>query len=119
MRKSSALIFLIALLMFAATGCDASVACGEYVMVNADGPVTPTIVIKSNGTFRFDYFLVSGKYVSGGYSVNGDTLTLSGGGKTFVFTVDGDVLEFNSYKSSEINSLTEIPNSAQFVLDND
>ncbi|MDD6276429.1 MAG: lipocalin family protein [Clostridia bacterium] len=112
----AAMLLSVALLV---TGCDSSVQSGEYVMANSDGPITPYLIIKNDGSFRFDYFLTGGKYIGGKYDVNGETLTLtaSGGEQKYVFEINGDILIFKKYRSSDINGIVDIPDSAEFVFD--
>lgn len=100
------------------SGCDSTVAGGKYVMANSDGPVTPYVVITGD-SFHLDYFLLRGKYISGKYDVDGNLLILtsSDGTETYVFEINEDILTFKKYKSSEINAIVEIPNGAEFVLD--
>lgn len=104
MKKFFCAFIAAALLLLGACGSSSPVTYGRYVDSESE-PLGRQIILRENGNFSFKYSSLYGLSFRGTYEVSEDgTLTLkSEGGKSYIFTVDGDDLIFKAEGSDSFD----------------
>ena len=97
-----------------------SISVGDYVMEKSDEIVKPTVQIKDDNKFIFNYSPLSSYMALGSYEVddNHNLILKTDDGKfQYVFKLKGKTLIFNSEESAEMLSYANIPDGSIFKLD--
>jgi hypothetical protein len=122
-------IFILALfitIVIGLCGCfdksetlEESISVGDYVMEKSEEIAKPTVQIKDDNKFIFNYSPISSYMALGTYEVDDDSnliLKTDDGKFQFVFKVKERTLIFNSEESAEMSSYVNIPDGSIFKL---
>lgn len=116
MKKLVCLLCVAVLLL--ASGCSGSKEpnIGTYVYTQSQDVCKPIINLNDDGTFIFNYSLLSSYLPTGTYSYKNGILTLStqDGQTEYRFEIGKGKLTFLADKSSPLPSFADVPNGAVF-----
>jgi hypothetical protein len=122
-------IFILALfitIVIGLCGCsdksetlEESISVGDYVMEKSEEIAKPTVRIKDDNKFIFNYSPISSYMALGTYEIDDDSnllLKTDDGKFQYVFRVKERTLIFNSEESAEMPSYVSIPDGSIFKL---
>ena len=113
LKKREAIILIAIACILLLSACNNKIepglAIGNYVMEESDEIIKPTVTLKENKEFIFNYSILSSYFANGTYEEDGSNLILkTGDGKyKYVFEIKDNTLNFNEKESSEISSYAE------------
>jgi len=123
-------IFILALfiaIVIGLCGCsdksetlEESISVGDYVMEKSDEIMKPTVQIKDDNKFIFNYSPLSSYMALGFYEVDDENnliLKTDDGKFQYVFKLKEKNLIFNSEETAEMQSYVNIPDGSIFKLD--
>lgn len=123
MKKTFILVLFIAIAI-GLCGCidksetlEESIAIGDYVMEKSEEIAKPTVQLKDDNKFTFNYSALSSYMAFGSYEVDDDSnliLKTDDGEFQYVFKIKEKTLIFNSKESAEMPSYVNIPDGSIF-----
>lgn len=99
-----------------------SIAIGDYIMEKSEEVAKPTVQLKEDNKFIFNYSVLSSYIAIGSYDVDDDSnliLKTDDGKFQYVFKIKGKTLIFNLEESAEMPSYVNIPDGSIFKWFND
>ncbi|AUG56118.1 hypothetical protein [Acetivibrio saccincola] len=125
MKKLYFMKFILLILICILVGCSGTyntktaeqyLPIRVYVMQESQEPIKPSVSLKDNNRFTFNYSALSSYIAIGSYEVNDDNLILKtdDGKFKYVFKIKDDQLIFNAAESSKIPSYANVPDGAIF-----